>query len=67
MKVYIIKDSANFTHITFNKNLYNYPREIKEVDVRNYWELEKLFENSEEPFEQYTLVRIINELIGGNK
>lgn len=69
MKVYIIKDSANFTHVSFNKNYMNYLNSevIKEIEVNNYFDLGKVFnENSEELLED-AIVRIINELLGGKK
>lgn len=74
MKVYVIKDSANFTHVSFNKD-YKYclldlispSKIIKEIEVNNYFDLGKVFnENSEELLED-AIVRIINELIGYNK
>jgi|GEM_PF-3351641 hypothetical protein len=69
MKVYVIKDSANFTHVSFNKDYMKYlnGEVIKEIEVNNYFDLDKVFDENSEELLDDAIVRIVNELIGDNK
>lgn len=66
MKVYIIRDFDNFTYVSFNKN-FKSGEIIKEEEVNNYFELDRVFDNHSEELLDEAIVRIVNELLGDNK